>query len=145
MGGGAGQLLPLPVERRRRRRATGRRPVVQPERGERPALRLQAGVRGGGGRVRGGEVDGEEGEVAGSHVGQRAGLRPEAEAALPHIPSVQRRRRPERPAVPFPEPGAAPAHQNRPALPAPLNSAFLTPPIPLFLDFMGNFILLFFC
>lgn len=116
MGGGAGQLLPLPVERQRWSRGTNRRPVVQPERGERPALRLHAHVqvRQGGRRegVRGGEVDHEEGEVPRSHVSQWAGLRSKGEAALPHLQGVQRWRCPQRPTVSISEPGTAPAHQE---------------------------------
>lgn len=116
MGGAAGQLLPVPLERQRRAWTTHARPVVQSGRREWPALRLQAHVwthgwtlRGG---VRGGEVDRQEREVLHPPICQRAGLCTEREGALSCIQSVQRRRRPARPAVSHSEPGAASAHQR---------------------------------
>lgn len=125
MGGGAGPLLPLPVERHRWSRAAHTHPVVQPERRKRSTLRLQAHVRvhrgANRGGVRGGEVNREEGEIPHSHVSQRAGLCSEEEATLPHIQSLQRWRCPEFPTVPFTEPGTEPAHQKHLTLSLSLN------------------------
>ena len=115
VGGAAGQLLPMPLERWRQARATCTHPVVQSERRERPALRLQAHFwsrRSAEGGVRGGEVDYKEREVVHPDVCQRAGLCTQGEGALSHIQSIQRRRRSERSPVSHSEPGAASPHQR---------------------------------
>lgn len=115
LGRAACQLLPVPLERQQWPCTPHTRPVVQSERREWAALRLQTHLRTGN-KARGGlcgsEVNHKEGEVIHPPLCQWAELCTKRERAVPCIQSVQCRKCSECSPMSHSEPGTASPHQR---------------------------------